>query len=79
MRDLLLTNWHFLRVLRLGMALVFFSAYYQQGETVALFAGLFFGVQAVFNTGCGPAGCATGPMDYKKTNDVKEIEYEEVK
>ncbi len=70
-----------MRWLRLGIAIVFFSAYFQQGETVALFAGLFFGVQAIFNTGCGGGACATGPVNYdkKSVQDVKEIEYEEVK
>jgi VanZ family protein len=63
MKRLLLTNWHFMRYLRVALALFLFYNAYQTKEWFFIVFGLFFLFQAVFNLGCGPAGCA---VDYSK-------------
>ena len=43
--------WGVARLLRLGLAVVFLWQGFAQGEAIAWFAGLFFGVQAVDKDG----------------------------
>ena len=47
-----------MRVLRLAAALTMLASFAANGDTVALFGGVFFGYQAIFNVGCcGAQGC----------------------
>lgn len=57
MKRLLLTNWHFMRFLRVGLAVFFFAQAYITHEWFFIAFGLFFLFQALFNLGCGPNGC----------------------
>ncbi len=75
----LLYNWHFMRVLRLGLGIFIII---QAIKTHDAFSGLiaaFFLFQAVTNTGCcGSKGCSTS--DPKNNSDkVENIEFEEIK
>jgi VanZ family protein len=58
MKKLLITNWHFMRYLRVAIALFLFSEAYTTKQWFFVAFGLFFLIQAVFNLGCGPNGCA---------------------
>ncbi|KXK37204.1 MAG: hypothetical protein J5I52_05405 [Saprospiraceae bacterium] len=70
MLDLILKDWHFMRWLRLGIGLYFGYVAISGGESVLGFIAAFFLIQAVFNTGCGPAGCA--PRSYDVRHNYKE-------
>ena len=78
-RETLLTDWNFMRILRLGLGIyIAIQAVENQSMISAIFA-VFFLFQALTNTGCcGSNGCA---VPIKKNNSVKteEIEFEEVK
>jgi len=54
MKNVLFSNWYAMRWIRLGLAIFFLVAYFtiQEGDHVALFASIFFGVQALLNVGC---------------------------
>ncbi|HLP64767.1 hypothetical protein [Flavobacterium sp.] len=65
MKRLLLTNWHFMRFLRLGLATFLFVQACITREWMFGAFGLFFLFQAVFNLGCGPNGCSVN-YDKKK-------------
>lgn len=77
MKETLLYNWNFMRVLRLlaGIAIVIQAV--ANKDTVFGVAGLLFTIMALFNTGCcGTGGCYT-PIK-KTTKNTEEISYEEV-
>lgn len=75
----LLTNWHFMRWLRLGLGLMAGVQAIQLHDSLAGFVSIFFLFQAVTNTGCcGSTGCAAPQETTSKKEDV-EIQYEEVK
>ncbi len=57
MKRILLTNWHFMRFLRVGLAVLLFAQAYITHEWFFIAFGLFFLFQALFNLGCGPNGC----------------------
>ncbi len=57
MKRLLVTNWHFMRFLRLGFAVFLFIQAYLLQEWFFIVFGFFFLFQALFNLGCGPNAC----------------------
>lgn len=67
MKQILLTNWHTMRWIRLGIGLFFMQQAIQFQEILFGFMCLFFLFQSVFNTGCGLNGCAITTS--KKTNN----------
>lgn len=76
----LLKNWHFMRLLRAGIAIWAFAEVWRTGEMMLLLLGGIFALQAIFDIGCcGAAGCAT-PRSYEQTptKQTEEIVYEEV-
>ena len=78
-KETLLTNWNFMRILRLGLG-IYIAV--QAVETHSIFSGIFaafFIFQAVTNTGCcGSSGCAV-PVKKSNSDQIEEVEYEEVK
>ena len=75
----LLTNWNFMRVLRLGIG-IYIAV--QAIETQSVFSGVvavFFIFQAVTNTGCcGSNGCAV-PIKKSNPGKTEEVDFEEIK
>ncbi len=71
--------WGVARLLRLGLAVVFLWQGFAQGEAIAWFAGLFFGVQAVFNLGCCGTACVAPPANRSADSVVEEVHYEEIR
>ncbi|MGV9004542.1 hypothetical protein [Flavobacterium sp.] len=57
MKNVLLYNWHFMRILRVVIALYLFYNAYVTHEWFFIAFGIFFFLQAVFNLGCGARGC----------------------
>lgn len=55
----LVTNWHFMRWLRLAIALFLVWQLIQRPDIFTAFVAAFFLFQALTNTGCcGASGCA---------------------
>ena len=78
-RQTLLTDWNFMRILRLGLGIyISVQAVENQSMTSMIFA-VFFLFQAFSNTGCcGTKGC-TVPIKKNNSDKTEEVEYEEVK
>jgi hypothetical protein len=77
MKQIILTNWTFLRILRLvaGIAIIVQAVITKQ--TLFGIVGILFTSMAIFNTGC----CGTGGCDTAFKNEpenTKDITYEEV-
>lgn len=56
-----LLHWHWMRWVRLFAAVAFLMQGLMASEPFALWAGAFFGIQAIFNTGCCAAGTCAAP------------------
>jgi hypothetical protein len=78
-KETLLTDWNFMRILRLGVG-IYIAV--QAVETQSIVSGIFasfFLFQAITNTGCcGSNGCAV-PIKKNNSDKIEEVEYEEVK
>lgn len=66
MKNLLFKKGHWLRYFRLALALMLFMQAYETGQWFYILFGLFFLAQALFNLGCGPAGCDVHYKDKKQ-------------
>ena len=79
-KEMLFTNWHFMRWLRLGIGLFITVQTVQTHDVLSGLIAAFFLFQAATNTGCGgAAGCATMPMTKSNVAKTDDIEFEEVK
>ena len=77
MKQIILTNWTFMRVLRLGLGLAVLAQAVIAKDVLFALLGLAFTAMPVFNIGCcGTAGCAVPPK--KEPGTTKDITYEEV-
>jgi hypothetical protein len=67
MKELLFTNWHAMRIFRLAFAVFLCVQAYNTHELFFIIFGLFFLIQAIFNSGCGKNRCAIPKnKQYKK-------------
>ena len=57
MKKMLFTNWHIMRVIRLVFAIGSSYDVIATEQYFFLLFALFFLLQAIYNTGCGPQGC----------------------
>lgn len=58
MKQILFTNWHITRWVRLSFALFLFAQAYITQDWFFILFGIFFFVQAIFNFGSGINGCS---------------------
>ena len=78
-RETLLTNWNFMRLLRLGLGIYIAIQAVETQSKISMIFAVFFLFQALTNTGCcGSNGCAV-PLKKNDSTKTEEIEYEEVK
>ena len=78
-RKTLLTNWNFMRLLRLGLGIYIAIQAVETQSKISMIFAVFFLFQALTNTGCcGSNGCAV-PLKKNNSDKTDEIEYEEVK
>ncbi|MFN0175961.1 MAG: hypothetical protein ACKVU0_15020 [Saprospiraceae bacterium] len=79
----LLNNWHFMRLLRAGIAIWATVEAFRTTQWLLLLPAGIFAVQAIFDIGCcGTAGCvAPQQKQYSKSSGsaAEEVAYEEVK
>lgn len=79
MKATLLSGWHFMRFLRLGMGIIFMiQAVQMQDKLIGVFA-LIFLYQAIFNKGCCGANACAKPTNTVPTEQIEDISFEEVK
>lgn len=75
----LLYNWHFMRVLRLGLGIFIAIEAIQIYDAFSGFIAAFFLFQSITNTGCcGAQGCST-PVFKSDSDKVEDVEFEEIK
>ncbi|MES2519395.1 MAG: hypothetical protein V4585_14880 [Bacteroidota bacterium] len=76
----ILKNWDFMRILRLGMGLwIIYSSFTDRQPLIGLL-GTFFVYQAIMNVGCcGSGGCSIPTAKIDDKNQLKDVDYEEVK
>lgn len=83
LKQRLFTNWHLVRIVRLGIGLMLLVMGIQNKEWAMGLFSLFFLFQAVTDTGCcGTRGyCPPSPNSNGGTKAMlnDEIEYEEIK
>lgn len=80
MRNLLMTGWSFMRILRIVLGAMLIIQSVQMNSWPAGLLGGFLMFQGITNTGCcGASGCGVHQYNNKKKGDIKSIEYEEVK
>lgn len=77
---LLLKNWDFIRIMKLGLALwLGYSAFLDHQPVLGVLA-FIVGIQAVLNIGCGSSrGCGVPVSNTTKASDQpKDVTYEEI-
>jgi hypothetical protein len=76
----LFSNWHAMRWVRLLFAIIIgVQAYMAADKMMGLLSGFFF-FQALTNTGCcGVNACNTNTSSKKQSNDIEDVQYEEIK
>ncbi len=82
MLETLLSNWTFMRTLRLAIGAYFLIAGIQENEYLFSIMGGFFVIQAALNMGCVGGSCAAParqPRQFRAPNDADKATYEEIK
>lgn len=80
MKQAILSNWNFMRFLRLGLGIAIVVQSVMAKDWTLGILGLLFAGMAVLNIGCcGTGGCAAPPKKTSETTkEIKDISYEEV-
>ena len=79
MKQIILTNWNFIRFFRLGIGVVILVQAFMSRDAFMGMAGFGFSLLAIFNIGCFGGSCAVphqSNIDSNKKSD--EVEFEEV-
>ena len=77
MKQIIFSNWNFMRFLRLGLGIAIIVQSIMAGNWTMGILGLLFTAMPVFNIGCCATGGCSTPT--KKTSETtKDITYEEV-
>ncbi|MEA4937092.1 MAG: hypothetical protein VB102_10690 [Paludibacter sp.] len=73
------SRWDFTRIFRLLLGAGLFTGYFSAGETIYLFGGVIFSLQAILNIGCPGGSCETKTkksdspvMEFKKLEADKQ-------
>jgi hypothetical protein len=79
MKHAVLSNWNFMRVLRLGLGIfIIVQSVIARDWTMGII-GAMFTAMPVFNIGCcGAGGCAVDPSAKRTNQSTKDVSYEEV-
>jgi len=77
MKQVIFSNWNFIRVLRLAMGIAILVQAVMANDVLFGMIGILFTAMPVFNLGCCAAGNCAAPVQ-KKDPNTKEIIYEEV-
>lgn len=78
-KDILLKNWHFARILRLTLGTFIIIQGVIEHEIAFTLMGILFAGMAIFSIGCcAPGGCQTVVSSKEQSSDEAKITYEEV-
>jgi hypothetical protein len=77
--DTVFSNWHFMRWLRLAVALFIGIQALQTRDAFAGFVAAFFLFQALTNTGCCTSGSCQTNTKQKKSDTSEEVTFEEIR
>lgn len=77
MKQVIFSNWNFMRFLRLGLGIAIIVQSVMAGNWAMGIVGLLFTAMPVFNMGCCGTGGCNAPKT-KTTETTKDINYEEV-
>ncbi len=78
-KETLLTDWNFMRIIRLGLGIYIAVQAVKNLSILSGFFAAFFIFQAITNTGCcGAKGCSI-PLKKNNSDSIEEVEYEEIK
>ena len=78
-KETLLTDWNFMRIIRLGLGIYIAIHAVKTISILSGFFAAFFIFQAITNTGCcGTKGCSI-PLKKNNSDSIEEVEYEEIK
>ncbi len=76
MKNIIFSNWNFMRIFRLVLGIIILVQAIEHRDLLIGILALSFTAMPIFNIGCcGINGCA---VPYKKSNNLKDIDYEEV-
>jgi hypothetical protein len=78
-RETLLTDWNFMRILRLGLGIYIAVQAVETQSMISAIFSVFLLFQAFTNTGCCGSNCCAVPIKKSNTDTIEEIEHEEVK
>lgn len=79
-KETILTGWHLMRWLRLGMGLYAATVAFQLHDPLSGFIAAIFLFQAISNTCCcGANGCAVPTSTKRSTREIENVEFEEIK
>jgi len=70
MRTILLTNWHFMRFIRLAIGIILLVQAFTAHDYVPGAIALFFLYQAIANAGCGGSGACIVPSNNAADNKL---------
>jgi hypothetical protein len=74
----LLTDWNFMRFVRLGLGVYIGIQAYQTQSIISSLLAAFLLYQVITNTGCcGTNGCAI-PTKKNNTDTTEDVEFEEI-
>lgn len=74
----LLSDWNFMRFVRLALGVYIGIQAYQTQSILSALLAAFLLYQVITNTGCcGANGCAV-PLKEKNNDTVQDVEYEEI-
>jgi hypothetical protein len=77
MKQAILTNWTFFRVVRLLIGIIIIIQAISTKDISIGFVGILFTLMPMFNIGCcGTGGCSIKPI--KNTDTPKNITFEEI-
>lgn len=75
----ILSNWNFMRILRLAMAIFIIFQGIETAQWLFVIAGIIFALMPIFNVGCcGTSGCNTN-QNSKQNSKNQETTYTEIK
>ncbi len=75
----LLSNWNIMRVVKLFLSFVILFQSVQQHDMMFGFLGGVFLTQTLLNMGCCGVGSCAVPLKKVNTENVHDIEFEEIK
>lgn len=77
-KQMLLADWHVMRVIRLIFSVTVAWMAWQDGNALLGFLSALLLLQVITNTGCGARGCGV-PRSSFQNRETDEVEFSEVK